>query len=528
MKNKKKHHLTTSELRGIGLVVLGVIAFIYYYGWWFTKTMSIWSAIALVLALTYGLIQLVGNWLLYLATHYRDSTCPCFTENQFTVDVFVTACDEDHALVEQALQACCNLSGEKKVWLLDDGNDPVLADMATRFGAGYFVRSDRHDAKAGNINAALSRTHGDIIVIFDIDHAPKPDFLTETLGCFDNPKVGFVQVMLTFANRSESWISEATAATSLDFYNPTCIGADGLRSATLIGSNALIRRKALESIQGYQPGLAEDLATSISLHAAGWQSVYVAEPLAPGIAPPDLVSWFTQQLKWSRGVFEILLTMFSSKFPQLQPGHQIMYAVRMTYYWIGLFTCAHVLLTIGVLWSGSAAVLTWFEKYLMHLAPLFGMTLLIRQLALQRWKHPSLGMIKWQWKPTVLVFATWPIYTLSWFMAIFRVPLRFQPTPKTFTGLPHPVWVLPQIITTMFLLTGLIFSFITTKTLNVLGFGFALGQIVGQLSLLSDWLRPARIAATPSPSPHSEDEMPVSDRGVEKLDVHGFIAEKSK
>lgn len=510
MKNKK-HHLTASELRGIGLVILGMIALLYYYSWWFTETISIWSAIALLLALTYGVIQLAGNWLLYLATHYRDLTYSRFAASKFTVDVFITACDEDHALVERALQAACNLSGEKKVWLLDDGNDSVLGDRAVQLGVGYLTRSDHHDAKAGNINAALSRTTGDIIVIFDIDHAPNPDFLTGTVGCFANPKVGFVQVMLTFANRRDNWISEATADTSLDFYNPTSIGADGLRSATLIGSNALIRRKALESIDGYQPGLAEDLATSISLHAAGWRSIYIAEPLAPGIAPPDLVSWFTQQLKWSRGVFEILLTMFATKFPQLQLGHQIMYAVRMTYYWIGLFTGAHVMLTIGVLWSGSAVVLTWFEGYLLHLAPLIGMALLIRQLAFRRWKHPSLGKIKWQWKPTVLVIATWPIYTLAWFMAIFRVPLRFQPTPKTVTGSLQPGWLLPQIITTALLIVGLIYVTITTKGWNIVVFGFALGQIMAQVSMISDWLLPAVAPMMPSPGssplPHPRSEM---------------------
>jgi cellulose synthase (UDP-forming) len=316
--------------------------------------------------------------------------------------------------------------------------------------------------------------------------------------------------MLTFANKQKNWIAEATAATSLDFYNPTSIGADGLRSATLIGSNALIRRKALESIQGYRPGLAEDLATSISLHAAGWHSVYIAEPLAPGMSPPDLGSWFTQQLKWSRGVFEILVTEFFSRFPQLQLGHQIMYAVRMTYYWIGLFTGAHILLTIGVLWSGSAVVLTWFENYLVHLAPLIGMTLLIRQLALRRWRHPSVGNLTLQWKPTVLVIATWPIYTLSWFMAIFRVPLRFQPTPKTAAGSLHPGWVAPQIITTILLIAGLAYALVMTKSFHVVAYGFALVLIIAQLALGSDWLHPAvglAIAApSSSPLPHALSE----------------------
>jgi cellulose synthase (UDP-forming) len=303
--------------------------------------------------------------------------------------------------------------------------------------------------------------------------------------------------MLTFANRETSWISKATADTSLDFYNPTSIGADGLRSATLIGSNALIRRKALESIQGYQPGLAEDLATSVALHAAGWHSVYISEPLAPGIAPPDLTSWFTQQLKWSRGVFELLLTAFPHKVKQLQPGHQVMYVVRMTYYWIGLFTAFHVLSTIGVLWRGSVTALNIFQDYLLHLAPLIGMTLLIRQLALRRWIHPSIGKIKFQWKPTLLVFATWPIYTLAWFMAIFRVPLRFQPTPKTASGTLHPAWVLPQVITAILLIAGLVYAWAATGTVNVLVYGFALGLTFAQLSLVVNWLRPEKPLPTP-------------------------------
>lgn len=486
----RKHHFTASELRGIGLVVIAVATLVYYYSWWFThQEISFWLVLTFILALAYGVIQLAGNWLLYLATHYRSTTCTPVIKQKCTVDIFITAYHEDHGLVERALLAACALPEEKKVWLLDDGHDPALASMATRLGVGYLIRSDRRNAKAGNINAALPRTTGDIIAIFDIDHAPKPDFLTKTLSFFDNPEVGFVQVMLTFTNQEESWISKATADTSLDFYNPTSIGADGMRSATLIGSNALIRRKALESIKGYQPGLAEDLATSIALHAAGWQSVYVAEPLAPGIAPPDIASWFTQQLKWSRGVFELLLTALPQKFRQLHLGHKVMYAVRTTYYWIGLFTSIHLLVTIGVLWSGSSSVLSNFQGYLEYLFPLVGVTLVIRQLALRRWAHPSIGNLRLQWSATVLVFVTWPVYTLAWFMAMLRVPLRFQPTPKTASGWLHPVWVLPQITTVILLLAGLVYANVKTGMFPALVFGFSLAEAIVQLFLLIDWLR---------------------------------------
>lgn len=489
----EKHHFSMSEMRGIGLVIFALAALIYYYSWWLTKdALAGWLVVTFILALAYGMIQLIGNWALYLATHYRTVICPPLSNQQFTVDVFITACNESHDLVERALRAACAMPEDKKVWLLDDGHDPELARMASEMGVGYLTRSDRKGAKAGNINAALPRTSGDIIVIFDIDHAPKPDFLTRSLGCFVNPDVGFVQVMLTFANREESWVSSATADTSLDFYNPTSIGADGMRSTTLIGSNALIRRKALESIQGYKPGLAEDLATSIALHAAGWRSVYIPEPLAPGIAPPDLTSWFTQQLKWSRGVFELLLTDYPRLFGKLRAGHRVMYAVRMTYYWIGLFSSIHLLATVYALWSASATTLNSFDGYLIHLAPLVGMTLLLRQLALRRWAHPSLKEARLQWKPTTLVFGTWPIYTLSWLMAIFRVPLRFQPTPKTTSGSLNPTWMVPQVISIFLLAGGLIYSQYVTQTFHFMTFGFATAQIVAQVLLVHDWVRPAR------------------------------------
>ncbi|MEZ4712280.1 MAG: glycosyltransferase family 39 protein [Caldilineaceae bacterium] len=82
------------------------------------------------------------------------------------------------------------MRGAHKTWLLDDGDDPKLAQLALRLGAGYLTRPHRQNAKAGNINAALARTTGDIIVIFDIDHIPQADFLEQTLSFFANPRDG--------------------------------------------------------------------------------------------------------------------------------------------------------------------------------------------------------------------------------------------------------------------------------------------------------------------------------------------------
>ncbi len=441
---------------------LGCLSFLYYLSWLFEKDEALgdrWRSplllVLMILAVIYGSVQLLGNWYLYLVAR-RPKITPTSIPN-LSVDVFVTACGEPYDLVERALKAACAMRGNHMTWLLDDGADEQFARLAESLGAGYLTRQDHLNAKAGNINAALAKTNGDIIVIFDIDHAPKPDFLEKTVGYFSDPKIGFVQVMLTFANVQESWVADAAIETSLEYYNPTSLGSYGVGGATLMGSNALIRRAALESIGGYQPGLAEDLATSISLHAAGWKSVYVAEPLAPGIAPPTFEAWFVQQLKWARGVFELLVTRYPKLFTRLTWGQRLAYLVRMTKYWIGPAVAIHLFATIGILIFGDAPVRGAFHSYLIHIAPLVGCDAVIRYLGLYKWRHQTIQRTSLM-RAVVLVYATWPIYLSAWLMALFRVPLGFKPTPKSLDGRLSPIWLAPQLIAVVLLIVGLLYT----------------------------------------------------------------------
>jgi cellulose synthase/poly-beta-1,6-N-acetylglucosamine synthase-like glycosyltransferase len=467
-------------------VGLGFAAFIHYLSWWIEdgRWGQLWLIPILLGAVLYWGMQMAGNWILYLFAHWTPESKPFSIPN---VDVFVTAYDEPYEMVKRALVATCGMRGEHKTWLLDDGRMPHFSELARRLGAGYLTRGDQRNAKAGNVNAALGRTTGDIVVIFDVDHVPEPDFLERSLAPFADPSIGFVQVMLTFANRNESWVAKAAIETSLEFYNPTSLGADGIGGATLMGSNALIRRKALESIGGYQPGLAEDLATSISLHAAGWKSAYVAQPLAPGLAPPSFVAWFTQQLKWSRGVFELLLSDYPHLFYRLSWGQRLSYAVRMTKYWIGPAIALHLFATIGILIWGNGLVRAAFHDYLVHLAPLVLADMVIRLLAFKFFRHPNTPKTSLS-RAVALVYATWPIYALAWGMALLRMPLGFKPTPKCTDGKLNPVWLLPQLLVTVLLTIGTLYTvWIENHPLSLLLF-FAIVQSFLQLIFLRQWM----------------------------------------
>jgi cellulose synthase (UDP-forming) len=324
--------ISLNELRSIILVILESLASGFYYSWWFQSgRLTGWLAVGFIIAVLYVLIQIFDNWIVSLVP-YCSAKIPSLPAKNFTGDIFATAYKEDHALIERTLTAACAIQGNQKTWLLDDVNDPQLATLAKSLGAGYLTHTDRKDAKAGNVNATLAQTHGDILAIFDIGPVPSSDFLKHSLEPFNDPTVGFAQVMPTFSNADANWITRASADISLGFYNPTAKGMDGLNSITKMGNSSLIRWEALESINEYRLGLAEDIATSVTLHAASWHSDYVAEPLAPRLATPDLAAWFTPQLKWARDVFEILLADYHRLFTRLNWGQQLSYAVRMTKY----------------------------------------------------------------------------------------------------------------------------------------------------------------------------------------------------
>jgi cellulose synthase (UDP-forming) len=467
-------------------VVVGLIAMAVFFSWWLidNRMSSAFTIIWFLFALLYASTQLVANWVLYLAAKFPPP--PPVLQKGWTVDVFITAYNEPYEMIERSLAAICSLQGEYLPWLLDDGRNPDLKLLATRLGAGYLTREGNENAKAGNLNAALAKTCGDIIVIFDCDHAPQPEFLERSLGYFNDPEIGFVQVMLTFNFDPNNWVAIAAMETTLEYYNPTSIGSAEVGGVSLMGSNALIRRKALDSIGGYQPGLAEDLATSLALHAAGWKSAYLAEPLAPGIAPPSYTAWFTQQLKWARGVFELLLTVYPRVFSRLNWGQRLAYMIRMGRYWIGPVVAAHLFATIGVLIFANPSQRDAFHQYLHFLAPIVIMDVLIRVTAFRIYRYvvyPRLPL----YRALVLVYATWPVYTLAWGMALFRIPLSFRPTPKTTDGRLHPVWLLPQLLSIILLVIGTLYTTLVLRHPLSILLVIAILQAAVHLFLVQSW-----------------------------------------
>ncbi len=369
------------------------------------------------------LLHLLASWAFLLSHRRREFVPP---DASTTVDVFVTAYDEPVSMVRRCLAAARSMDERHETWLLDDGNRPELRALAQTLQVRYLARGTTQDRKAGNVNHALQRSHGELIAIFDVDHAPRRDFLTQTLGQFRNPRIGFVQAMVSFANAKQNWVSRASDQTTREYYELLAAGTDCWGAVSLMGTNAVLRRKALEKIGGYQPGLAEDLETSVRLHAAGWQSAYVNEPLAPGLTPADLPAFVKQQKKWARGVFDAAWqSLRSGSYGRLTFRQRICYGIRFTNYLMPvLFGLGLLLLMVSLVadpWQ--------LESYAPQLLPVFLAAPLIRQAGFR-----LLGQRRgsgWFFAGASLVASCWTHYLAVLGSFLIGRQAIFQPTPKT-------------------------------------------------------------------------------------------------
>lgn len=300
----------------------------------------------------------------------------------FTVDVFITTYNEDVALLRQTARAAVGMRYPHRTWLLDDGRRPAVAALARELGCEYLTRPTNEHAKAGNWNHAFRQTDADLIVTFDADHVPRPDFIERTIGFFADPKVFIVQVPQAYHNLDSvqhqvNWDERRMYGEQDVFFDLVMPGKDHWNAAFFCGTGAVLRRAALAPHGGIIAGsITEDMHTSVVLHAEGWKSVYLNETLVTGLAPTDVQSFLTQRLRWAEGNLKIVRDINPLTCRGLSFGQRVSYVSSIFHWTIGIPKLVFYLAPPWMLFSGSFPIApfdaTIFGLYLVNMTVLIG------------------------------------------------------------------------------------------------------------------------------------------------------------
>jgi cellulose synthase (UDP-forming) len=438
------------------LITIGFESILFFANWWFSPehTKHLIFFIPLSITTFWLMYESVIYWF-YLLNMKIPHPEPLI--EGLTVDIFTTAAPgEPLDMFEKSLPALAAIEYPHQTYLLDGSGNPELQLLAERIGISRIECSSVAGAKAGKVNYALSQTSGEIVLVIDPDHIAEPQFLNIVIGYFKNPDIGFVQVVQAYHNQNASFVARAAAEQTYGFYGPILMGMNGYGTALVIGANCTFRRKALDSIGGHAVHLVEDFVTSLRLHAKGWKSVYVPVIVARGLVPEDINAFFSQQLKWSTGMFQVFFEMIPRTIFSLQGWQKLSYVMSSTYYFVGVALTINLLLPIIFLFFGVWAVEMPFRGYVIHLLPFIVFFLSVHLVAQQWMRHPSERGL--QWRGMLLKVGTWPIYLLALIFSIAGVIVPYLPTAKKRERNRLSGLVLPHITVTALSIAAIVYG----------------------------------------------------------------------
>ncbi len=267
------------------------------------------------------------------------------------VDVFIATYNEPLDVLEKTIAGALALDWPEDklfVHVLNDGRRDWLRDYCQARGVNHVTRDDNAHAKAGNINAAVKHTQAPFLLILDADFVPQNKMLMRSIGFFDDPKIGIVQMPHHFFNSTPLQTNMDMRSSLPDqqryFFDVIQPGRDAIDCAFCCGSNGIIRRSALMEIGGAMPtgSVTEDLLLTLVLLRKGYVTRYLAERLAIGLAPESLDAYFVQRGRWAQGGIQ---TIFMDEGP-LGPG--LTFVQRMMFlpsHWVSQAICQPIAMT---------------------------------------------------------------------------------------------------------------------------------------------------------------------------------------
>jgi len=206
-----------------------------------------------------------------------------------------------------------------QIQVLDDSTDgtcriarQAVADArAAGFDIEYVHRDNRAGYKAGALSNGLKTAKGEFISIFDADFVPEPSFLKESIHYFTDPKVCVVQTRWEHINRDDSLLTR-TQAILLDghFAIEHVARNRSERFMSFNGTAGTWRRSAIEDAGGWRcDTLTEDLDLSYRAQLKGWRFVFLPKLTSPAELPPEMISFKTQQFRWTKGGVQTAMKM---------------------------------------------------------------------------------------------------------------------------------------------------------------------------------------------------------------------------
>ncbi len=158
--------------------------------------------------------------------------------------------------------------------------------------------------KPGNLNHMLKHSRGEILVLFDSDFLPPPDFLSRIVAPFQKSDVSVVQARWKILNPNTNLVTVLGSTMSTVFHNTILPFVQNFgKISFLCGSAEAIRKSDLLEVGGWKSGcLTEDIECSLRLLSKNKKFLYLPDLACECEVPYTPQDLYKQQMRWAYGV----------------------------------------------------------------------------------------------------------------------------------------------------------------------------------------------------------------------------------
>jgi cellulose synthase (UDP-forming) len=312
--------------------------------------------------------------------HDADRNSIAVIEGTFnpSVDVLIPTYNEPSFILRRTIIGCQTLDYRNKtIYLLDDTRRPEMKALAEELGCEYITRKENNHAKAGNLNHALTKINGELIVVFDADFIPTSNFLTRTVGFFQDEQVALVQTPQSFYNADpiahNLGLENVVTPEEEVFYRQIQPIKDSAGSVVCAGTSFVVRRSALEKTGGFvTESLSEDYFTGINLSAKGYRLIYLDEKLSAGLAAENIGAHATQRIRWAQGTLQAFFIKSNPlTIKGLRPLQRLAHLEGLLNWFASISRVGFLLMPLAYSFLGIIPIQATVEEALYFLLPFY-------------------------------------------------------------------------------------------------------------------------------------------------------------
>jgi cellulose synthase/poly-beta-1,6-N-acetylglucosamine synthase-like glycosyltransferase/peptidoglycan/xylan/chitin deacetylase (PgdA/CDA1 family) len=275
--------------------------------WAFHSALVVIGFLAILLIAVGVLVAARAIVALSLALHHRRTARPAPRDTHFPpVSVVVPAYNEAVVIARTVGSLAASDYPDFDIVVVDDGSSDGTAEIVESLGLpSVWVVRQPNAGKAAALNAGISQTSGEVVVMVDADTIFEPETLRRLVQPFADPAVGAVSGNAKVGNRSTMlgrWQHiEYVIGFNLDRRMYEILQC----TPTVPGAVGAFRRDVLNSVGGVSGAtLAEDTDLTLAVGRTGCRVVYAEDARAWTEAPSSLSGLWRQRYRWSFGTMQ--------------------------------------------------------------------------------------------------------------------------------------------------------------------------------------------------------------------------------